>query len=213
MTTKIAPILLFSLAIAVFASCAREEPVASPAQENQVSSSDDRTTQNTSAEPVDSSIQKKLNWVILTKTDLSNEGSTGFQGIWQPSEADMHRVIQEARLYLEKLKKTTSSDDERENIGKILAGWDKYLCQAVGHTRNGKKLIHLNFFPNERASEEWKKQMKEIVSKVRNKQLPNDVLDWRHCYVVVCDGGAYYWRIEYDPQAKVFLNFETNGEA
>jgi hypothetical protein len=103
------------------------------------------------------------------------------------------RIIQEARRYLETLKKTTSSDFERERIAQILPKWDTYACQVVGHTEHGKKLIHLNFFPKNRTSEKY-------------------FSDWRNQFIVVDDGGSDYWGIEYDDNAKAFLDFAPNGD-
>jgi hypothetical protein len=127
-------------------------------------------------------------WVILTKTDLPK-----FQAIWEPSESDVPRIIHDARPYLEKLMKTTYSDFERERITQILPKWDKYVCQVVGHTENGKKLIHLNFLP-------------------KNGIWDHGSTDWRHQYIAVDDGGADYWTIEYDVNAKVFLDFAPNSD-
>jgi hypothetical protein len=133
-------------------------------------------------------------WVILTKTDLSDKRTNEFQGIWQPSESDIPHILQEARAHLEKLKKT-SSEYERGRIATILSGWDKSACQVVGHVKDGKKLVHLNFFP---------------------KDFPKDDEDcsgWQHRYIVVFDGGADFWQIDYDNEAKVFLDFWSNGDA
>ena len=160
-TMKSIPVLLSVLAAAIFASCSREDKVAPRALDDQ-----NRSTRQAAPQkpPVVPSVQENQNWAILAKTDF-------FQGIWQPSESVVSHAIHDARQYLEKLKKTTSSDDERKKIGEILAGWDKYLCQVVGHTKNGKKLIHLNFFPKRTIAEDLGK-------------------DWRRRYIMVDDGGA-----------------------
>jgi hypothetical protein len=161
-TMKSIPILLSVLAGTIFASCSREDVVAPRVSENQ-----NRSTSQAAPEkpPVAPPRDEIRNWAIFAKADLSDEGNNPYElhGVWQPSDSDVFRVIQEARLHLERLKNTTSSDYDRERIGKVLAGWYKYACQVVGHTKHGKKLIHLSFFPvtqidymQERWSKDWR---------------------------------------------------------
>ncbi len=191
---KSIPILLFALAGAIFASCSREEPAAPRGKEDQNRNTSEATLQKP---PVATSARENQNWTILSETDVRNSASvrdSTFQGIWQPSESDVLRAINEARLYLEKRKKTASSDYERKRIGDALARWDKYLCQAIGHTKEGKKLIHLNFFIN---------------------VFPRETFDWRHGYIRylrAIGDGAMFWRIEYDYKAMEFLDFHANDE-
>jgi hypothetical protein len=143
----------------VFASCARDNP-------SQPKAPADR------------------NWVILAEAPLD----AGLE-VWRPTESDVPRIIQDIRPYLEKERKTTDSDSMKEEIGKILAQWDQYACQVVGITRDGKKLVHFNFFPKDEFG------------------------DWRRHYIEVNDGGADFWRIEYDCKTTSFLNFVSNGYA
>jgi hypothetical protein len=172
---KSIPILLAVLVCAIFASCSRENAAAPRANANQ-------------------------KWVILTEADIfGDEYCDQLRGIWQPSESEVLRAIHDVRPYLERLKKTPSADKGdasaeiiRGRIGEILSNWDKYLCQAVGHTKDGKKLIHLNFFrPDEDGFPTW----------------------WREHYVYADDGGALFWRIEYDCSTNTFSDVETNGDA
>ena len=167
MGMKSIPILLFALAGATFISCTRKDS--------------------------DSGTEEDQTWAILAKDDLSDDDSDLFQQIWEPSQSDVPRAIQATRLYLENLKKTTSSDSQREKITEILGGWDRYLCQAIGHVKDGKKLIHLNFFAKEDVSEE-------------------DFTTWQHHYIAGSNGGTEYWRIEYDYKAQTFSDFEINDD-
>jgi hypothetical protein len=163
---KSIPILLMALAGLIGASCAREDHAVSQLSEHQ-------------------------DWAVLTDSDLSKRECEifCFQKRWNPSESDVPYVLQQARLYVETRNKTSSSSDDREKIAGILARWDKYACQVIGYTKDGKKLIRLNFF-------------------VPEKEFRN----WRHRYVVVADGGANFWQVDYDIEAHAFLNFGYHGD-
>jgi hypothetical protein len=195
MNIKSTPILFTLLVGAVLASCSRDVAVAPPEQKTQNRSTSQASPKKPSAAPITPENRK---WVILSKRDYSNSPSyEDLQGIWQPSESDVPNAIHEARLYLEKLKKKkTASAKERKIIGEVLVAWDDYACQAIGHTRAGKKMICLSFFPKS-----------ETSGSIRHGE------DWRHYFIAVQDGGAGYWRITYDCEAKTFLNFVTNDHA
>ena len=193
MTARSIPILFALLAGTVCVSCSRDDAAqkAGPGQTR-------TTSRATSQKPVARNTDENQNWVILTEADLfGDEYAENLEGIWQPSESEVVRAIRDVRPYLRGLQKTVangakpSPESIEGRIGEILANWDKYLCQAVGHTKDGKKLIHLNFF----RPEEY------------------DPLPWRNHYYFVFDGGASFWRIEYDCGTNTFLDFETNGDA
>jgi len=154
----------------------------------------------TSGNPLVSGTQENQNWVILAKTDFSQE--CGFEGIWEPPKSEVPHIIQETRLYLKKLEKTISEDSEREKIREILAKWDDYKCQVVGHNKDGKRLVHLNFIIPQKLPDIPQNNLSEKFNS-----------DWRHYYIVVCDGGASYWRIDYDFKEMQFLNLEINHDA
>jgi hypothetical protein len=192
MTAKNIPILLFALAGAIFASCSHEGTVAPRAHEK-------RNTGTSQAIPRKPSVatpaEENRNWAILNEPDMRGiPFPLQLQGIWQPSESDVARVIQEARRHLEKLKKTAPTDYERRRTADILARWDEYLCQVIGHTEQGKRLVLLNFLS------------KEEVSQMRGS-------DWRHRYILIIDGGSAFWQIEYDFGTKEFSRFHVNMEA
>jgi hypothetical protein len=130
------------------------------------------------------------NWAILSKSD---RGVKQFEGVWEPSESDVPALIQGVRKYLEELRKT-ASPHERADVADVVAAWDEYVCQVVGYTKDGKKLVRLNFVRIRRGDEE-------------------EFKDWRHRYIDVLDGGSDFWRIKYDTKAKRFFDFEVNGVA
>jgi hypothetical protein len=184
-------ILSLTLTCGGFVSCSRQDTVAPQPEVNQKQGTGQTTSQEPAAVP--QSHEHRI-FAILTKTDLVG---SNFQGIWQPSDADTIRAIHDARLYLEKLKRTTSEEYERAKIGEVLSGWDTYACQVVGHTKDGRKLIHLSFFP---------------ITQIEN-LMARRSRDWQHSYIIVNDGWTDYWRIEYDCKTKAFLDFQTNTMA
>ncbi len=195
MTIRSITILFALLTGTICASCSREDTVAPPVREKRGGRAIETTPQN----PFVATPQGNHTWTILTKTDLLDEESNPYdlQGIWEPSESEVVCAIHDVRPYLEKLKKAAdirkvSAETSQGRIGEILTNWDTYLCQAVGHVKDGKKLIHLNFF------------------RLEEDESPTG---WRKHYYDACDGGAWFWRIEYDCNAKTFSDFETNGDA
>jgi hypothetical protein len=186
LSLKSLAVLLFALTCAAFVSCSRQETVSPSGNKSRDRSTDKAASDNPF---IPSPMAENANWAILTKAELADDVNADlippFQGVWQPSQSDVRLAIHAARRYLEK-----------EQAKEILAKWDKYVCQAVGHTRNGKRLIHLNFFPRD-----------EFLG------TGEDPMTWRHHYVVVDDGGNDFWQIDYDCDANVCLDFEANGYA
>lgn len=140
-------------------------------------------------------IGEHQNWVVL-------RDATELNSTWIPAEAQIPGLMRGARVYLLQTLNRTSHDrpqDEiqqikseflRREIQEILSAWDHYVCQAVGHSKQGRKLIHLSFL------------------------LPaafEPGLDWRKEVVQVEDGGMTFWQIDYDPEDQRFLNFHPSG--
>ena len=187
MTTRSITLLLALLAGTICASCSREDAV-TPHSRNKQDNNTDQTT--LPKPPIALPTPEDPTWVILTKAEYSEKllKALRAQGAWQPMESDVQQAIHELRPYLERFMKTPEGDYDREQIEEVLANWGTYACQAVGYTKDGKKFIHLNF-------------------------LPRTEEGWRRAYIVVCDGGASFWRIEYDKNAKSFSYFRANGVA
>jgi len=194
--TRTIPILLLTLTCATFVSCSRQDHVTPSDDGSQNRGASEATPQKPR---VGTPAPENQNWTVLTKADLLGDyDGDYFQGIWQPSDSDVRQAIQEARPYLENLKKATSGDYERQRIEEVLAGWDQYECQVIGHTKDGRKLIFLSFFP--------KTDVEEATGQ-------ESASRWRHHYHWVYDGGTDYWQIEYDCKTKTILHFATNGDA
>lgn len=65
----------------------------------------------------------------------------------------------------------------------------KYKRQYIGITKNGKKIMHVNFFC-ETDGDEWKKER-----------------------IFVMDGGDCYFELDYDPIKRKYSALSINGEA
>jgi hypothetical protein len=202
--TRIAAVLLSALACGVFASCSQKDTAGPSVADDQNRGTDEAASDN----PFTSSpTAENANWATLTKADLTNDVNADlippFKGVWQPSQSDVRLAIQGARRFLEREQaKEVPADQgarhrfEKDAAKEILTKWDKYVCQAVGHTRDSKRLIHLNFFPRKALSEE-----------------KEDPTAWRRHFFIVYDGGSDYWQIDYDCNASECLYFEPNGDA
>ena len=68
---------------------------------------------------------------------------------------------------------------------------DNYNYQATGIVINGKKVIYINAF---------------------HKSTNSHFFD-RDDLITVCDGGNYFWGVEFHMQEKVFKNLAVNGGA
>jgi hypothetical protein len=188
MTMRSIPILFALVAGTVFVSCSRDDAIVPHSRKGQDSSDTGQTTLQKPAVALPA--PENPNWAILTKADFSEKllDALGAQEAWRPTESDVRHALRDVRRYLEKLKKTTNWDYEQKQIEEILAQWETYACQAIGYIKDGKELIHLNF-------------------------LPRTEKDWRRAYICPLDGGASFWRIEYDKNTKSFSHFSANGVA
>jgi len=65
----------------------------------------------------------------------------------------------------------------------------EYHRQYVGIVVRGKRLIYGNFYP----------------------ASVSDGFDEKSTPVIVCDGGASFWGIVFEPESSVFLDLEVNG--
>ena len=73
----------------------------------------------------------------------------------------------------------------------VIAETVEYHRQYVGIVVNGKHLIYGNFYPTS----------------------VSDTFDEKSTPVVVCDGGASFWGIVFEPESSVFLDLQVNGPA
>jgi len=115
------------------------------------------------------------------------------QSSWTPSSEQLKYALAATQTFLK--TPTGVSDRDKQEIQKILQNTKGYRVQAWGVIQDGKRRIHLNFFPAPPTSGEdhhsyWTKQQ-----------------------VMVCDGGFYYWEAEIDLASGQVVIFRANGYA
>lgn len=71
----------------------------------------------------------------------------------------------------------------------VIAATAQYHRQYVGIVVNGRRLIYGNFYPTS----------------------VSDYFDEKSTPVIVCDGGASFWGIVFEPESSVFLDLQING--
>lgn len=116
---------------------------------------------------------------------------------WSPSPAQIEELEKELPAYLRQQGHAEEAD-----------GLARSLRQYVGFVRAGRKLIYLNVFPVSLLESE--KEACRETREVKAKEFcePDH---WRHAAVLVCDGGADFWGLEYDPESKAFSALEFNA--
>jgi hypothetical protein len=71
-----------------------------------------------------------------------------------------------------------------------------YCRQYVGLISRGRKIIYVN----------------ALIASDFEERNP-DALDWKKVPMMVCDGGADFLGLDFDPLTKHFQRFAANGEA
>ena len=127
---------------------------------------------------------------------------------WTPTPADVARLEAGLRRALERaavepteVDRLSIGDPGRrayvaQVINEILEHFGDYRRQYVGIIADdGARKIVANCFPAHRGS------------------MPDEFADWRQRFVVVSDGGAAFWRIQFDVATDRYDAFDVNGEA
>lgn len=144
----------------------------------------------------------KVTWVILPDDKKDEWIPTACKkGRWVPTKEDIPGVINAAYKYVKGLAGNPESSKTsygQRIISETLDYRPTAGCQVVGYMKDGRKMIHLNFFPRlEDPFTEFAPGTTEPY--------------WHFKYVLVMDGGPRFWQIEYDPAAKTFFDFRANG--
>jgi len=124
-------------------------------------------------------------------TNIPPENQVILKGDWTPTPEQTAKALTAIQTFLENPK--SSSAEQQAEIKKILVNSSKYRVQFKGILEKNKKVIRCNFFPASGSKDDfpyWKKQV-----------------------VMVCDGGFWFWRIDYDVQQGECLSFSSNGYA
>jgi hypothetical protein len=113
-------------------------------------------------------------------------------GDWIPSQAQVDAAYKSAQTFLQ--KPIVPEPYYVGQVAEILKHRKEYRVQFIGIHRNGRKVVHCNFFP---------------IRFTGEKQ--DDAAYWKREIVEVMDGGFWYWRLNYDPQTGRSNNFLVNG--
>lgn len=113
------------------------------------------------------------------------------QSTWTPSSEQLKSVLIATQNFLN--APTGVSDRDKHEIQKILQNTEGYRVQAWGIGQDGKRRIHLNFFPAPPALGED----------------PHSY--WTKREVLVCDGGFNYWEVEIDLSSGQVVMFGSHG--
>ena len=127
----------------------------------------------------------KENQVILSNTSCWSEIK------WTPTEEQTVKALVSIEQLLngpDALKKF--GERQAKEVAEIREHFAGYRVQFCGVIEDGRRRIHCNFF---RADE--------------------DTPYWKNNYVLVFDGGAWYWNISYDSETGEFFSFWINGYA
>lgn len=120
--------------------------------------------------------------------------------LWQPGPAEIAR--------LEKLLPAFMSRQETPRDYKLLP---EYYRQYVGVVRGGKKSICVNFFHESFVQSMRSVPLFDPVTKKPTLKRSEDF--WKHDPIIVFDGGAYFFNVQFDVEAGSFHSLRFNGDA
>ena len=133
---------------------------------------------------------------------------TPIRGTWNPSP-DQVRLLEGPLSVLidRQLSALRLPDSLRPHAG-------DYYRQYAGVIVGGRRIIYVNGFHKTQVAE-----TRTFLTEHRNdsaalRNFPPASRDsdyWRGVPTVVCDGGEYYFGVEYDPETHRFRNFSFNG--
>lgn len=123
------------------------------------------------------------------------------EGFWTPSpqevevvETRLKEALQKAVKDPEQFNKYAQTSDSQkylsEQIARILSHYEEYRRQYIGLVIHGKRHIYLNSFSSRESASDYTKH-----------------------FVMVFDGGFWFWHILYSMDDGTFFNLSINGEA
>ncbi len=101
---------------------------------------------------------------------------------WQPTDADIDAL--EAAL---PRALAASPQARKVDFSGLLERWQR---QYAGISRAGRRYVYGNYFPVDKT---------------------NDWADWRKAPMMVCDGGARFFGVEFDVSARRITRIDFNG--
>jgi hypothetical protein len=121
--------------------------------------------------------------------DRDDQSNEHVSATWKPDGRQIKRLeeLLPAALSAE-LSKRTQNNDRAKAITR----------QYAGLVINGRKIIYVNAFPAGALDVEFSPTYRRIFN-------------WQSEPALVCDGGAVFFGVEYDPATEMFSNFKFNG--
>lgn len=129
--------------------------------------------------------------LAVAETPVGPENQAILAGDWTPTSDQTGKALKSIQKFLEAPQDVHKY--QKEEIKKISANGSKYCVQFTGVYLKGRKIIRCNFFPAKRVEQRFP--------------------FWKKNQVVVCDGGFWFWNIDYDVEKETCLNFDSNGYA
>ena len=116
---------------------------------------------------------------------------------WIPTAEQVLKARQTAKRHLEESLPRLKSSKEREDQYKlsnariILKYFDSYRLQAGGQTKDGCRIICLNFVTTfgPETEQRWRKDER---------------------YIIMDSGSFNFWTVRYDPESDAILSWNTN---
>jgi hypothetical protein len=123
-------------------------------------------------------------------------GSNNVRGYWTP-DVDVIAKAQKALLpfLMDQVGKARERKQSTKPLKRLIRNLKNRRCQCVGIIIGDKRRLHLNFFPP------------------APKRGHDAHARWREHYLDVQDGGADFWRVDFDISTESFVNLIINGEA
>jgi hypothetical protein len=110
-------------------------------------------------------------------------------GQWTPTPGQTQRAFARIQAFLQK------NQPNQRAVGEILADKAGYRVQFLGIQRAGKQIMVCNFFPAHHAASR------------------DPFSFWKERQVIVRDGGAQFWQIEYELTTDRCSGFQVHFEA
>jgi len=146
---------------------------------------------------------------VIFPEERANEavGVGKVSGYWTPSALDVEELESKLQAFLKRAQAdpTIASPWIRKHpergqfvsreIKSILEHYSRFRRQYVGVVVSGSKRVFVNCFPGPR----------------EDGQDSHDY--WHRTFVLVSDGGFWYWNVQYDVDTKEFVSFRSNGYA
>jgi hypothetical protein len=124
--------------------------------------------------------------------------------LWTPAQVEITKLERGIGTVLERMLESVRRDAPKG----VEAVATDYFRQYVGVIIGGRRLIYVNGF--HRSFLEVMGNATRLTS--RDTTLPASTyrFDWLHAAVVVCDGGAGFFGVLYDPRRDRFFEFHFN---